>query len=163
MAEFALINRRLFLRRLGKGTIAVAVLSSCERNVTLASSIAEEPVVGSTTSPTTTSAAGTTATPPTSDEARFHRIGSRTTSRRRCPAPASIRLGWSPRGGSCQPASCGSGINYWRPTGQQPWSSERHPRTRRTAARSRPTTSKSRRITRIASAAPASGCTTKVA
>lgn len=73
MAEFVLINRRLFLRRLGKGTVAVAVLGSCENNVTSATSIAEEPPVTSTTSRATTTAAGTSATPPL-EPARFHRV-----------------------------------------------------------------------------------------
>jgi glyoxylase-like metal-dependent hydrolase (beta-lactamase superfamily II) len=74
MTEFIRINRRLFLARLGKGTLAMAVLGACgdpgATSTTLASTTTgTDPAT--TSSPTTTGAPSTTVS---SEPASFHRV-----------------------------------------------------------------------------------------
>ena len=64
MTEFVRINRRLFLARLGKGTMALAVLGACGSNAGRSSTTVAASTTGptSTVEPTTASAAETTTT-----------------------------------------------------------------------------------------------------
>ena len=71
MSEFTLINRRLFLRQLGRGSLALVVLNSCAR---------PESATTTSTGPVATSTASTAATtstevrPPVAEGARFERV-----------------------------------------------------------------------------------------
>jgi glyoxylase-like metal-dependent hydrolase (beta-lactamase superfamily II) len=71
MTELVRINRRLFLARLGKGTLAMAVLGACgdDGGVITATS-----GVSSTTAATSTTASPTTATTAAGDLARYLRV-----------------------------------------------------------------------------------------
>ena len=66
MAEFLRINRRLFLARLGKGTMALAVLGAC----------GDDPAAPTTptTATTTAGSPATTTTAPAADLGSYHRV-----------------------------------------------------------------------------------------
>ncbi|MEX2622553.1 MAG: MBL fold metallo-hydrolase [Acidimicrobiia bacterium] len=68
MTEFIRINRRLFLARLGKGTMALAVLGACGDDGSQGTTTAQ----GSTTAQATTTAAPST--PATTDVANYLRV-----------------------------------------------------------------------------------------
>jgi glyoxylase-like metal-dependent hydrolase (beta-lactamase superfamily II) len=77
MTEFVRINRRLFLARLGKGTMALAVLGACGSNAGGSSTTS----AASTTSPastavstTTTGTTTTATTAPSTDIAKYLRV-----------------------------------------------------------------------------------------
>jgi glyoxylase-like metal-dependent hydrolase (beta-lactamase superfamily II) len=79
MTEFVRINRRLFLARLGKGTVALAVLGACGSNTGGSSTTSAASTTGpgstvastATTAGTTTTAATTT---PSTDIAEYLRV-----------------------------------------------------------------------------------------
>ena len=75
MAEFVRINRRLFLVRLGKGTMALAVLGACGSNAG-GSSTASTAVASTTTTPVPvgTPPSTTATTPPSTAIAQFLRV-----------------------------------------------------------------------------------------
>ena len=75
MTEFIRINRRLFLARLGKGTLAMAVLGACgdtgATSTTLAPTTSGPAPASTTSGPTTTAAPSTTVS---SDSASYLRV-----------------------------------------------------------------------------------------
>lgn len=77
MTQFVRINRRLFLARFGKGTMAMAVLGACGSNsdTSTASTTGPASTIASTTTPVpavTTTTAGTT--PQSTDDAEYLRV-----------------------------------------------------------------------------------------
>lgn len=79
MAEFTLINRRIFLSKLGRGSMALVVLSACGQEVVTArtaTTAGPAPTEGpaTTSAAPTTSAEATTSAAPSTQAARFERV-----------------------------------------------------------------------------------------